>query len=803
MALKKNAPKLESLFLRPYQWATRRFRLLIRAIGLGILTIIHGEESTKVLVYESRRAVLFRSAVHILPAAVSVFLIALNLYGRFIGRELQGHSGDDEGKLGALQVAAKLQELLILASVGAIILDVLRLKLTRKEGLPLGLLGADKSFTQISFFWSSEFWGAVLSYNTHRWRHNYLLVGLLIFGGVLATLAGPATAVLMIPRKLEWPAGGGIFWLNGSESELWPTNLDAAYLEDYSCSTDEDRLHNPKCPSAGYLSLSSYLSTWWTFPQALHDVQLQDWSIRKAVYVTGHIDRVTDTWTYTVSGPSANMQDAFVTFHRNGLQHLHAFHKNKPPYPESLDLAERKRFELKTQIPAVRASCLEHRPLSLEDDPLHLAFPKLDQFASWRAGGEDSVVINATDAIQNYLSARGLIGTSGRGVTLVPHSPQLLTVPLDISAGDASSLGLVLLKQLDGEDKNIAPLTCTVDARWTKAASIIEASASGILAHEFRSDRTRNVVQAELESSTVIETGRIGFHPQDPGSWKHIRIRPDWFDLLSPRVSDTSLFSTTEPPIDHRPENTHSYPALLDRILETYPFPIEGNPNKDEWDTGVDVITMEVAISLFFTDGLSRVGAHRHRDTWGLFPAWDVYAWHVATEELARTMVRRGDPVETFSRPQVLEGRNATRMMMRAKFFGYAMTPMNWFDYFSIVLLLAHVFLAIGHTLWSLWRGETAEAWDTVPELVALSQQSPPAPAPLLDNTCAGVRSMQTMGRVVRVEPASKLSGATGTETLQLMFQESWKEREPDTNSEIGIKYGSRPEYQPLSNRDS
>lgn len=94
--------------LEPCRWATRHYQLLIRAIGLGILAIV-GEELLKVLVYKSRQAVLFRSAVHILPASVSGFLIALNIYDHFIGRELEGYGGDDEGKLGALQVAAKIQ----------------------------------------------------------------------------------------------------------------------------------------------------------------------------------------------------------------------------------------------------------------------------------------------------------------------------------------------------------------------------------------------------------------------------------------------------------------------------------------------------------------------------------------------------------------------------------------------------------------------------------------------------------------------------------------------------------------------
>ena len=87
----------------------QRFRLLLRAIGLGIITVIRGDEPKKILVYRSRRAVLSRSAVHVLPAIVSLALIGINLSGKFIGRELQGTPGTDDLKMGLLQVAAKVQ----------------------------------------------------------------------------------------------------------------------------------------------------------------------------------------------------------------------------------------------------------------------------------------------------------------------------------------------------------------------------------------------------------------------------------------------------------------------------------------------------------------------------------------------------------------------------------------------------------------------------------------------------------------------------------------------------------------------
>lgn len=46
------------------------------------------------------------------------------------------------------------------------------------------------------------------------------MVVLILVGGILALIAGPAAAVLMIPRVMDWPVGGGVFWLNGKSTDL-------------------------------------------------------------------------------------------------------------------------------------------------------------------------------------------------------------------------------------------------------------------------------------------------------------------------------------------------------------------------------------------------------------------------------------------------------------------------------------------------------------------------------------------------------------------------------------------------------
>lgn len=84
-------------------------RVFFHAVGLGILTVVGRQEPPKILIYTSRRQAVFHSVTHILPVFVSITLIAFNLQGFFIGRELQGEQGLDGLKLGVIQIAAKVQ----------------------------------------------------------------------------------------------------------------------------------------------------------------------------------------------------------------------------------------------------------------------------------------------------------------------------------------------------------------------------------------------------------------------------------------------------------------------------------------------------------------------------------------------------------------------------------------------------------------------------------------------------------------------------------------------------------------------
>ena len=170
--------------------------------------------------------------------AVTTALAYLNLAGYFIEDELQGSSGVVYQDLDilCLQVTAKLlvikfclaqnsvdhveQELLVVASLGMILMDILRYHLLfEQEGLPLGILASKQRFTEMQYFLSPEFRFGLAGFARRRDR---VLLGIFILTSSLISLfAGPSAALLLVPTKRsDWPAGGASFSLAGDRNSL-------------------------------------------------------------------------------------------------------------------------------------------------------------------------------------------------------------------------------------------------------------------------------------------------------------------------------------------------------------------------------------------------------------------------------------------------------------------------------------------------------------------------------------------------------------------------------------------------------
>lgn len=260
----------------------RSYRLIfLWAVGLNVLNDlwlhIRGrgpkQEPKKPIIQKSRWKALQRCAVHILPATISLLLVPLHMKHYYMGKELNGVPNSTSLYMALLQVAAKTQELLIVASLATVIVHQLRSDLLSGPGVPFGLIGATSQFSQMSFFWSSTFFGALPG----KWRlhANAKLLTLTIVSGIVAATVGPAVAILLLPRQHVWEAGGSTFWVNGTFDDHFPKIVGLEhYMPDVDAGPGKENCTglyaytNPFCPAGGYPALVHQISSGYISPRS-------------------------------------------------------------------------------------------------------------------------------------------------------------------------------------------------------------------------------------------------------------------------------------------------------------------------------------------------------------------------------------------------------------------------------------------------------------------------------------------------------------------------------------------------------
>lgn len=157
---------------------------------------------------------ILRTLIHAVPFGFALFEIILNWKVYYVGTKPYSQV--------TYQIIAKAHEILIQASIGAIIFSALRRELALGNGLPFGLLFSGLQVSQISYLWSMELWGAIKT-DCLRPARKLALFTLVAGSLLLAATSGPASAILLIPRQQLWPGGSTHIWINATSEQLWPT----------------------------------------------------------------------------------------------------------------------------------------------------------------------------------------------------------------------------------------------------------------------------------------------------------------------------------------------------------------------------------------------------------------------------------------------------------------------------------------------------------------------------------------------------------------------------------------------------
>ena len=147
-------------------------------------------------------------------------------------------------------------------------MHIVRFVLTRSnDGLPLGIITAEISFTTIKYFFSSKFWCGVRGLSK-RWQRWCITIWIIV-SGIIVALAGPSAAVLVLPTmRSAWPAGAAFFYMVGNSSTLFPLTLNNESDGGTLChSPSIANLKAPLpnylgCPWAGYSTLLSVYMQW-------------------------------------------------------------------------------------------------------------------------------------------------------------------------------------------------------------------------------------------------------------------------------------------------------------------------------------------------------------------------------------------------------------------------------------------------------------------------------------------------------------------------------------------------------------
>lgn len=210
--------------------------------------------------------------IHFLPIATTSVLLCLNFRNLFF--ESVGASNQNF-RFNSMQFAAKLHEVSINFSLSTIVLNFIQYELIHGKGVPFGSLFAPFQVNSLSSLWSPGLW-ATSGADGSKLR-RFLLITIIIISVILASIVGPASAILMMPSLGYWneqilpeyniQAGDGRkkplrYFIGAPFSSLWPTSISNTTFYPGDCNSTAS-LMPPWCPLGGFSTLLQLASSSW------------------------------------------------------------------------------------------------------------------------------------------------------------------------------------------------------------------------------------------------------------------------------------------------------------------------------------------------------------------------------------------------------------------------------------------------------------------------------------------------------------------------------------------------------------
>ena len=674
---------------------TSKIQKFLNSLGLGSFYLLFQEifgcpivEGKKIAIRCDLWTACSVSLLHIIPTVAAIILIVFNWKGYYIGGELSGPVGEDGLKFLGLQFAAKMLELLAMASLSCVLFALLRYQLVSGHPVPFGAITAGFEFNNLSLLWSKEFI-ATCGANFRSWRTKLLLITTIILFTLLGATIGPSAAVAALPTLRDWSGGGTVFYLNATIGELWPTQLDTMSPAELSCSVSQN---NSCFPSNHNLLADELLSYWPSYWPQTEDYGLSQvmpentllsgrHALRKlAIRFRGPFEYQPPITAATI--PMAAIGDALTKISRYwAIANTYECSYGKPSFCFYNDIS----YSVSALQPVTFVRCV---PNTANDT---LQFPRLDQ------GLENFPVVEFTNSTIGTLDWFNIV--TGNGL-----NPSLSFVELPSASFGLSSIGAVVaLPGINSANIPDQVFSCTVDARWANSTTVASFSGGPLVVSGSPAD--------------WFTTGRLQLS-NGQFAWTQVNITPEWAQNVNPFIANLNMSAF----------------AMLSNSL--------GRLNQIA-NVPYTLSAVESMLAVMLVESMSRTSNMAMiQGTLKGFASNDWMAEILPGSRIFGT----GGSAFNYS-PTATDQFARLQMKTTVNGYGYGITAASGL---ATLVLAIYCIVALTFVIYSTFLVRTtSSSWESVSEIVALAMNS--TPTVRLRNTGAGISTVGTLEQTVKI----------------------------------------------------
>ena len=655
------------------------------------------------------------------------------------------------------QIAAKILEIVCVASLTTVVLHVLRHELMR-DGVPLGLVGSGIYFSQANCFWSPEMLAGA-SHCVKSWRRLRLLM-VIIVAGFLALLIAPAAAVLLQPRSQNVPAGGTAYFLPATPDQLWPSEVNGS--DEFAECFGEYAPQNIVCASAGFESLHTYFMN-FNFSFNVPSMMMDSYAMSPLVIqsLAAKTPRLLnygtvyglarETSIFQPNAITAILQDSLTGDWRDGTK---ARLGSRFSAGREYQYANQRLSSVITTSPVVLTRCGPAQNVSAGQ--VEVDFPVKTWITSTLTPSEpgsnqwqnDPKPLNIT--IQDRSNSNKL-------------QSDWIGLPTD-QFGPVSG---AFLLHFPG-NTSWAVIGCSISASWF-SGEVTSDSLSNEAAWSFTetsklSARIRNDLNAsgtEVQSYrrliTIHESWVQTLTPLTP--CEDCGSEPKRLTILEQLFSDVGLTTVFD---EMRAQGQSRYNGSTKTCVLQPPDPRDTDVdrwNDGDCNNGNKHMFVELIIASIFANGLSRHGSRHAFDPSTMGSRNDPFQWELKTPPKASdyyaSLLSNKPHHEAVLPPPA--NSDYVKLRMRVEVVGYAWYASGFSDYVATTVVVIYMLMALTHTVWVFTKGVTSSSWDTVTELLALALRSPDSH--LLRGSGAGIERLGTYGRLTRLKVVKEEGG--------------------------------------------